>query len=216
MQTFLNSFLIPLVSAAGGTTAVLLAIWKFFGKKIADYISNRAIEKYKSELSVKNHVSQYRFDKELESVSKILGALYELTLKAEYLRQNIHHNDEDEYKQIFDQCDEKIRGFADAYFKNNLYVNDELSKKFFKIVKLMDEYMDEARIVRYNINQLDDMGGEDLTPLGEKDRENCEKHYNDASSQMKSIVDEISTGEEFGYYSLVEQARKYFDGLSII
>lgn len=216
MQTFLNSILLPIITAAGGTAVAVWAIMQFFGKKIVDYFSNRAIEKYKSELSVKNHVSQYRFDKEIESVGTVLGLLYEVSLKAEYLRQNNRHINEYEYQHVYNQCDDKAREFAATYFKNCLYINSNLTDKFFHIVKLMEEFMNKAATARYNIKQLEEMTGADLSPLGEEERENCQRHYDEANRRMKAIVEEISTGKDYGFYKLVEQAREYVDGLLVI
>ena len=216
METFIQSFVIPIIAAAGGTTAVILVVVKFFGKKITDYISDRAIEKYKSELSVKGHVSQYRFDKEIESVGTILGLLYEVTLKTDFLYRNIHHNNDEEYLKIYNDCDEKIREFAAAYFKSSLYINRDLSDKFLKVVKLLHEFMENVDSARYNINQLEEMIGAELTELGQSEHDSCQETYEKAESRIKAIVKEITDGEDYGYYSLVEQARKYFAGLSVL
>ncbi|MCI6637569.1 MAG: hypothetical protein MSH32_04630 [Lachnospiraceae bacterium] len=80
----------------------------------------------------------------------------------------------------------------------------------------MEEFMNKAYTARYNINQLEEMAGADLSLLGEEERKNCQRHYDEANSRMKAIVEEISTGKDYGYYKLVEQAREYFDGLSVI
>jgi hypothetical protein len=216
METFIQSFVIPIIAAVGGITAVILVVVKFFGKKIADYISDRAIEKYKSELSVKGHISQYRFDKEIESVGTILGLLYEVTLKTDFLYRNLHHINDDEYLKIYDDCEGKISEFAAAYFKSSLYINKDLSDKFFKIVKLLHEFMQNVDTARYNINQLEEMIGTKFNELGQREHDSCQELYEKAESRVKAIVEEITHDKDHGYNSLVDQAKKYFAGLSVM
>lgn len=216
MQTFINSIVLPIITAAGGAAVVAWISIQFFGEIIGKHLFNKALENYKTELSIKNHVSQYRFDREVESLSLILGDLYKVCLSTKNLRENIRNIRDAERNAAADKCFQDIKTYFDDYYQHTLYVNENLSQKFLRIVDELDLFQKVYYKADYHLDQMEQMAM-DHVPASNSEYLRCQKLADEELKEMDRIIAEInSKGNELSYYDLVDTSRKYLDGLSII
>ncbi|WP_019554792.1 hypothetical protein [Propionispira raffinosivorans] len=201
-----------------GSTGAILVIIKFWGAKITDTFIQSYIEKTKAELDVKKYVTQQRFDKEYESVSKVLEYIYECAI----LTQNVYHYqmsfDDQKYKELITDFSSKLEDFSIFYFKNNLYINKNLSSKILEVVKKLNDFKAISEVSRFVGGKLESTVGMIIDdPIGKAEIERLRESYDQYNKELKEIGELINNEDQtLSYYTVVENAKDYFDHLSIL
>ena len=152
------------IVSAGGVGGVAMAVVKFTSNIIADKISakyenklEQALEKYKTELSKKEYVSQVRFDAEFE-IYRTLSKEFSTAVKNISLMipdgMAYFPADEDERKEYennnYLNANNAIVMAQDALYANGAFISEDLYNKYNEILALCGQQLNAFQR-RYNV-----------------------------------------------------------------
>ena len=186
------------IVSAGGVGGVAMAVVKFTSNIIADKISDKyenkleqALEKYKTELSKKEYVSQVRFDAEFE-IYRTLSKEFSTAVKniSLMIPDGIAHSPADEEKRteyenkIYVDANNAVVVAQDVLYANGAFISEELYNKYNEILTLCSQQLNAFRR-RYNVfsqkkkESYTDKEYERTTTIKEKwlDLNNCVREY---------------------------------------
>lgn len=152
------------IVSAGGVGGVAIAVIKFSSNIIAERISakyenklEQALEKYKTELSKKEYVSQVRFDAEFE-IYRTLSKEFSTAVKnislmipngMAYFPADEDKRKEYENKQYVDANNAVVTA-QDALYANGAFISEELYNKYNEILHLCGQQLNAFQR-RYNV-----------------------------------------------------------------
>lgn len=186
------------IVSAGGVGGVAMAVVKFTSNIIADKISakyenklEQALEKYKTELSKKEYVSQVRFDAEFE-IYRTLSKEFSTAVKniSLMIPDGIAHSPADEEKRteyenkIYVDANNAVVVAQDVLYANGAFISEELYNKYNEILTLCRQQLNAFQR-RYNVfsqkkkESYTDKEYERTTTIKEKwlDLNNCVREY---------------------------------------
>ena len=189
------------IVSAGGVGGVAMAVVKFTSNIIADKISakyenklEQALEKYKTELSKKEYVSQVRFDAEFE-IYRTLSKEFSTAVKNISLmipdRMAYFPADEDKRKEYennnYLNANNAIVMAQDALYANGAFISEDLYNKYNEILALCGQQLNAFQR-RYNVlyfasqekkESYTDKEYEQTTTIKEKwlELNNCVREY---------------------------------------
>lgn len=152
------------IVSAGGVGGVAMAVVKFTSNIIADKISakyenklEQALEKYKTELSKKEYVSQVRFDAEFE-IYRTLSKEFSTAVKNNSLMipDGIAYSPADEEKRteyenkIYVDANNAVVVAQDVLYANGAFISEELYNKYNEILTLCSQQLNAFQR-RYNV-----------------------------------------------------------------
>ena len=152
------------IVSAGGVGGVAMAVVKFTSNIIADKISakyenklEQALEKYKTELSKKEYVSQVRFDAEFE-IYRTLSKEFSTAVKniSLMIPDGIAYSPADEEKRteyenkIYVDANNAVVVAQDVLYANGAFISEELYNKYNEILTLCSQPLN-AFHRRYNV-----------------------------------------------------------------
>lgn len=152
------------IVSAGGVGGVAMAVVKFTSNIIADKISakyenklEQALEKYKTELSKKEYVSQVRFDAEFE-IYRTLSKEFSTAVKNISLMipdgMAYFPADEDKRKEYennnYLNANNAIVMAQDALYANGAFISEDLYNKYNEILALCGQQLNAFQR-RYNV-----------------------------------------------------------------
>lgn len=152
------------IVSAGGVGGVAMAVVKFTSNIIADKISakyenklEQALEKYKTELSKKEYVSQVRFDAEFE-IYRTLSKEFSTAVKniSLMIPDGIAYSPADEEKRteyenkIYVDANNAVVVAQDVLYANGAFISEELSNKYNEILTLCSQQLNAFQR-RYNV-----------------------------------------------------------------
>lgn len=152
------------IVSAGGVGGVAMAVVKFTSNIIADKISakyenklEQALEKYKTELSKKEYVSQVRFDAEFE-IYRTLSKEFSTAVKniSLMIPDGIAYSPADEEKRteyenkIYVDANNAVVVAQDVLYANGAFISEELYNKYNEILTLCSQQLDAFQR-RYNV-----------------------------------------------------------------
>lgn len=153
------------IVSAGGVGGVAMAVVKFTSNIIADKISDKyenkleqALEKYKTELSKKEYVSQVRFDAEFE-IYRTLSKEFSTAVKniSLMIPDGIAHSPADEEKRteyenkIYVDANNAVVVAQDVLYANGAFISEELYNKYNEILTLCGQQLNAFQR-RFNIS----------------------------------------------------------------
>ena len=153
------------IVSAGGVGAVAMAVVKFTSNIIADKISakyenklEQALEKYKTELSKKEYVSQVRFDAEFE-IYRTLSKEFSTAVKniSLMIPDGIAYSPADEEKRteyenkIYVDANNAVVVAQDVLYANGAFISEELYNKYNEILTLCRQQLNAFQR-RFNIS----------------------------------------------------------------
>lgn len=152
------------IVSAGGVGGIVIAVIKFSSNIIAERISakyenklEQALEKYKTELSKKEYVSQVRFDAEFE-IYRTLSKEFSTAVKnislmipdgMAYFPADEDKRKEYENKQYVDANNAVVTA-QDALYANGAFISEELYNKYNEILNLCGQQLNAFQR-RYNV-----------------------------------------------------------------
>lgn len=189
------------IVSAGGVGGVAMAVVKFTSNIIADKISakyenklEQALEKYKTELSKKEYVSQVRFDAEFE-IYRTLSKEFSTAVKNISLMipdgMAYFPADEDKRKEYennnYLNANNAIVMAQDALYANGAFISEDLYNKYNEILALCGQQLNAFQR-RYNVlyfasqekkESYTDKEYEQTTTIKEKwlELNNCVREY---------------------------------------
>ena len=189
------------IVSAGGVGGVAMAVVKFTSNIIADKISakyenklEQALEKYKTELSKKEYVSQVRFDAEFE-IYRTLSKEFSTAVKNISLMipdgMAYFPADEDKRKEYennnYLNANNAIVMAQDALYANRAFISEDLYNKYNEILALCGQQLNAFQR-RYNVlyfasqekkESYTDKEYEQTTTIKEKwlELNNCVREY---------------------------------------
>lgn len=188
------------IVSAGGVGGVAMAVVKFTSNIIADKISakyenklEQALEKYKTELSKKEYVSQVRFDAEFE-IYRTLSKEFSTAVKniSLMIPDGIAYSPADEEKRteyenkIYVDANNAVVVAQDVLYANGAFISEELYNKYNEILTLCNQQLNAFQR-RFNISYFSSQGKksytdkeyERTTTIKEKwlDLNNCVREY---------------------------------------
>lgn len=189
------------IVSAGGVGGVAMAVVKFTSNIIADKISakyenklEQALEKYKTELSKKEYVSQVRFDAEFE-IYRTLSKEFSTAVKNISLMipdgMAYFPADEDKRKEYennnYLNANSAIVMAQDALYANGAFISEDLYNKYNEILALCGQQLNAFQR-RYNVlyfasqekkESYTDKEYEQTTTIKEKwlELNNCVREY---------------------------------------
>lgn len=186
------------IVSAGGVGGVAMAVIKFTSNIIADKISakyenklKQALEKYKTELSKKEYVSQVRFDAEFE-IYRTLSKEFSTAVKniSLMIPDGIAYSPADEEKRteyenkIYVDANNAVVVAQDVLYANGAFISEELYNKYNEILTLCSQQLNAFQR-RYNVfsqkkkESYTDKEYERTTTIKEKwlDLNNCVREY---------------------------------------
>lgn len=186
------------IVSAGGVGGVAMAVVKFTSNIIADKISDKyenkleqALEKYKTELSKKEYVSQVRFDAEFE-IYRTLSKEFSTAVKniSLMIPDGIAYSPADEEKRteyenkIYVDANNAVVVAQDVLYANGAFISEELYNKYNEILTLCSQQLNAFQR-RYNVfsqkkkESYTDKEYERTTTIKEKwlDLNNCVREY---------------------------------------
>lgn len=189
------------IVSAGGVGGVAMAVVKFTSNIIADKISakyenklEQALEKYKTELSKKEYVSQVRFDAEFE-IYRTLSKEFSTAVKniSLMIPDGIAYSPADEEKRteyenkIYVDANNAVVVAQDVLYANGAFISEELYNKYNEILTLCSQQLNAFQR-RYNVlyfasqekkENYTDKEYERTTKIKEKwlDLNNCVREY---------------------------------------
>ena len=152
------------IVSAGGVGGVAMAVVKFTSNIIADKISakyenklEQALEKYKTELSKKEYVSQVRFDAEFE-IYRTLSKEFSTAVKniSLMIPDGIAYSPADEEKRteyenkIYVDANNAVVVAQDVLYANGAFISEELYNKYNEILTLCSQQLNAFQR-RYNV-----------------------------------------------------------------
>lgn len=152
------------IVSAGGVGGVAMAVVKFTSNIIADKISakyenklEQALEKYKTELSKKEYVSQVRFDAEFE-IYRTLSKEFSTAFKniSLMIPDGIAYSPADEEKRteyenkIYVDANNAVVVAQDVLYANGAFISEELYNKYNEILTLCSQQLNAFQR-RYNV-----------------------------------------------------------------
>lgn len=152
------------IVSAGGVGGVTMAVVKFTSNIIADKISakyenklEQALEKYKTELSKKEYVSQVRFDAEFE-IYRTLSKEFSTAVKniSLMIPDGIAYSPADEEKRteyenkIYVDANNAVVVAQDVLYANGAFISEELYNKYNEILTLCSQQLNAFQR-RYNV-----------------------------------------------------------------
>lgn len=152
------------IVSAGGVGGVAMAVVKFTSNIIADKISakyenklEQALEKYKTELSKKEYVSQVRFDAEFE-IYRTLSKEFSTAVKniSLMIPDGIAYSPADEEKRteyenkIYVDANNAVVVAQDVLYANGAFISEELYNKYNEILTLCGQQLNAFQR-RYNV-----------------------------------------------------------------
>ena len=152
------------IVSAGGVGGVAMAVVKFTSNIIADKISakyenklEQALEKYKTELSKKEYVSQVRFDAEFE-IYRTLSKEFSTAVKniSLMIPDGIACFPADEEKRteyenkIYVDTNNAVVVAQDVLYANGAFISEELYNKYNEILTLCSQQLNAFQR-RYNV-----------------------------------------------------------------
>lgn len=152
------------IVSAGGVGGVAMAVVKFTSNIIADKISakyenklEQALEKYKTELSKKEYVSQVRFDAEFE-IYRTLSKEFSTAVKniSLMIPDGIAYSLADEEKRteyenkIYVDANNAVVVAQDVLYANGAFISEELYNKYNEILTLCSQQLNAFQR-RYNV-----------------------------------------------------------------
>ena len=152
------------IVSAGGVGGVAMAVVKFTSNIIADKISakyenklEQALEKYKTELSKKEYVSQVRFDAEFE-IYRTLSKEFSTAVKniSLMIPDGIAYTPADEEKRteyknkIYVDANNAVVVAQDVLYANGAFISEELYNKYNEILTLCSQQLNAFQR-RYNV-----------------------------------------------------------------
>lgn len=153
------------IVSAGGVGGVAMAVVKFTSNIIADKISDKyenkleqALEKYKTELSKKEYVSQVRFDAEFE-IYRTLSKEFSTAVKniSLMIPDGIAYSQADEEKRteyenkIYVDANNAVVVAQDVLYANGAFISEELYNKYNEILTLCGQQLNAFQR-RFNIS----------------------------------------------------------------
>ena len=162
------------IVSAGGVGGVAMAVVKFTSNIIADKISakyenklEQALEKYKTELSKKEYVSQVRFDAEIyRTLSKEFStAVKNISLM---IPDGIAYFPADEEKRteyenkIYVDANNAVVVAQDVLYANGAFISEELYNKYNEILTLCRQQLNAFQR-RFNISYFYSQGEKSFT-----------------------------------------------------
>lgn len=188
------------IVSAGGVGGVAMAVVKFTSNIIADKISakyenklEQALEKYKTELSKKEYVSQVRFDAEFE-IYRTLSKEFSTAVKniSLMIPDGIAYFPADEEKRteyenkIYVDANNAVVVAQDVLYANGAFISEELYNKYNEILTLCRQQLNAFQR-RFNISYFYSQGEKSFTreeykrttKIKEKwlDLNNCVREY---------------------------------------
>lgn len=188
------------IVSAGGVGGVAMAVVKFTSNIIADKISakyenklEQALEKYKTELSKKEYVSQVRFDAEFE-IYRTLSKEFSTAVKniSLMIPDGIAYSPADEEKRteyenkIYVDANNAVVVAQDVLYANGAFISEELYNKYNEILTLCGQQLNAFQR-RFNGSYFDPQGEKNFTreeykrttKIKEKwlDLNNCVREY---------------------------------------
>lgn len=158
------SIAIACIVSAGGVGGIAIAVIKFSSNIIAERISakyenklEQTLEKYKTELSKKEYVSQVRFDAEFE-IYRTLSKEFSTAVKnislmipngMAYFPADKDKRKEYENKQYVDANNAVVTA-QDALYANGAFISEELYNKYNEILHLCSQQLNAFQR-RYNV-----------------------------------------------------------------
>ena len=152
------------IVSAGGVGGIAIAVIKFSSNIIAERISaqyenklEQTLEKYKTELSKKEYVSQVRFDAEFE-IYRTLSKEFSTAVKnislmipngMAYFPADKDKRKEYENKQYVDANNAVVTA-QDALYANGAFISEELYNKYNEILHLCSQQLNAFQR-RYNV-----------------------------------------------------------------
>lgn len=152
------------IVSAGGVGGVAMAVVKFTSNIIVDKISakyenklEQALEKYKTELSKKEYVSQVRFDAEFE-IYRTLSKEFSTAVKniSLMIPDGIAYSPADEEKRteyenkIYVNANNAVVVAQDVLYANGAFISEELYNKYNEILTLCGQQLNAFQR-RYNV-----------------------------------------------------------------
>lgn len=152
------------IVSAGGVGGVAMAVVKFTSNIIADKIYakyenklEQALEKYKTELSKKEYVSQVRFDAEFE-IYRTLSKEFSTAVKniSLMIPDGIAYSPADEEKRteyenkIYVDANNAVVVAQDVLYANGAFISEELYNKYNEILTLCSQQLNAFQR-RYNV-----------------------------------------------------------------
>ena len=152
------------IVSAGGVGGVAMAVVKFTSNIIADKLSakyenklEQALEKYKTELSKKEYVSQVRFDAEFE-IYRTLSKEFSTAVKniSLMIPDGIAYSPADEEKRteyenkIYVDANNAVVVAQDVLYANGAFISEELYNKYNEILTLCSQQLNAFQR-RYNV-----------------------------------------------------------------
>lgn len=203
------------ISALGGGAVALALFIKFGANKIADLILakyqnklDEDLETHKAKVDVKNHVTQFRFDKEFEILHKLVMGYYDFT----YLTWEIYmaldiENEEDfnsKYIAFQSTCDEYIKFF----YRNSVVISKDIADAFEVGIKHLNDFRWISRHCRDEYIKY--------YSLGKTDTDGFQTHVVSNYEKLKLIHDKLNAGDEYGIKKMIDVVRNYLDSLEIV
>lgn len=164
------------IVSAGGVGGVAMAVVKFTSNIIADKISakyenklEQALEKYKTELSKKEYVSQVRFDAEFE-IYRTLSKEFSTAVKniSLMIPDGIACFPADEEKRteyenkIYVNANNAVVVAQDVLYANGAFISEELYNKYNEILTLCGQQLNAFQR-RFNISYFYSQGEKSFT-----------------------------------------------------
>ena len=138
------------IISAGGIGGIIIGVIKFSANQIAERMNskfeaalNKELEKYRSEMSKKEYVSQTRFDAEFSIYRELSKAFFTMVKDIGSLippGYNERPADEEEYKKLQEECwrtsTASLVTAQDILFQNAPFISEELYDDFTELLKL--------------------------------------------------------------------------------
>ena len=125
--------------------------------------------------------------------------------------------DKDEVQQLIQVYYERLKEFSEYYYKHNLYIDSALSKKYLNVIGILHQFIKYIEELDKLGDKLDEVAGHMLTESGEAEINAKKKLFMDLNGKVAAIIKNISEeGGQYDYYTLCDEAKKYFNKLSVI
>lgn len=209
----LSEVITIVISALGGGAAALALFIKFGVNKLADMVLakyqeklDEELETHKAKVNAKNHVTQFRFDKEFEILHKLVMGYYDFT----YLTWDVYlalgslseEDFEPAFKTFQNACDE----YTKFFFRNSVIIRKDIADAFEVGIKHINDFRTLSQHCRNEQIRYNDSDGTD----------GFETHVIANIERLKLIHDELNTGDEYGIHKIIFLVRSYLDSLEVI
>ena len=149
----LKSIVISCIASAGGVSGIIIVAIRlssnFIAERLAakyDHRLEKAMEKYKTELSQKQYVSQVRFDAEFE-IYRTLSKEFSIAVKNISIMFPIGFSfSSSDEKKTFEDAENAFIAAQDALYANGAFISEELYNKYYEILKLCKKQLNAFQL----------------------------------------------------------------------